>query len=193
MAGLPEEVQKKLSEGKDLTADEAKLVRSHLDEIQRDVEFHKGEAKKAFDTRDEVKRKLREREEAEEAEKNKNLSEAQRLQKLVDETNEKLKAIQPKAEEWDKYKTSRLEELKQKAGEAWQDSFGSLPIADLEKLVAKLTETKKPGPGAPPGGGADLPKSWQECLNDPDKMAMVDKYPDLKAKLKREYQSQKAR
>ena len=190
MAGLPEALKLKISEGKDLTADEVKLVSEYQAQLEKDVEFRKSEADKAFAARDEAKKKLREKEEADERKKEADLTEVEKANKKAEQAQKDLEQAKAKADEWDKYHTARVAELKEKLGDAWLDSYGSLPLSDLEKLVITLTN-KKPGPGAAPGGGPDFPKSWQECLDDPEKLALVEKQPEIKAKLKREYSLKK--
>ena len=107
------------------------------------------------------------------------------------ELEAQLPALQADADAHRKYHETKVAEVKTALGEAWDDSMATLSLESLEKIKA-LKAGVKPG-GAPPAGapGVVMPTTWQECLDDPPKMALAEKDPDLKARLKTAHQSAK--
>jgi hypothetical protein len=159
MAGLPEEIKKKLLEGSPLTPEESKVVAEHNAYLEK-------EAKEAFARRDEAKKRAEALEDAERARKTAEESEVQKAQREKSEAVERAKALEAEAEEGRRYRAAKIEEYKKAFGDAWDDSYANLPLVALDKLAAKLNE-KKPGVPAPPGSASEGPKDYAEYLRSP--------------------------
>lgn len=162
-----------------------------LAKMQERLTYLESESKKAFDERDKQKARVRELEEAEQKRKEADLTEIEKAKQEADRLKKELETATEKAKKLDAYEATRREAIKAELGDKWDDEFASMPLTALEKVAAKLAQAKPAG-APPPGSGADeLPKTWEEALRDSRKFEALDKYPELKEKLKREHEAKR--
>jgi hypothetical protein len=105
------------------------------------------------ETRSEAKqRRLKEKElsdrlEATETEKTKSeqdkkLAEGKKDEVITDLTKQ-LEAVKTKASEWDKYNETKRAQIKEQLKDNWMDSFGLIPLSELEILASKFNKDVK--------------------------------------------------
>lgn len=106
--------------------------------IIKDLRKENGEKRVKFK---EIEEKLTSFEKAQlEAEEKKKLEEGKK-DEIIESYKKKLAELEPKANQFDSFLTSKRESAKEKLGDKWKESYGNLPIADLESLVETLSGT----------------------------------------------------
>lgn len=78
---------------------------------------------------------------------------------------DKIKILEPEAENFKTYQTTKRESFKKQLGDKWKTYYDSMPLTDLEDLTADLTQKKPPGTFDKVGGaGGDVAKTSEEKL-----------------------------
>lgn len=92
----------------------------------------------------EISKELAKLKEENENQKKKELEEQGKYKELLDEANEKLQAVNLKAQKWDAYQESKTAQIKEKMGDKWKESYKELPLQDLEDLAKVVIPPKIP-------------------------------------------------
>ena len=97
-----------------------------------------------------AERRLAEAAQAEEARQRADMEAKGQYDKLRDGYESRIKELEPLANEWTTYQTSRREALLAGLGDDDKPLADGLPLDKLEKLVERLGKKEPPPPGNPP-------------------------------------------
>lgn len=118
--------------------------------------------------RQEFESKLSDYEKQQEEARQKKLEEEGKLKELLEERDKKLKELEPDANAFRDYRTSRIETAKEKLGDKWKDSYSSLPLQDVEDLINLVSEPVKLSVDRSTStkhGSNEIPKNFNEWQN----------------------------
>lgn len=106
--------------------------------------------KKEREKRQELEKKLSEYEAAQKKAQDDELVKKGEFEKLLNSTKSEFenykKSVEPdlaEASEYKEFKAAKRTQIKESLGDKWLESFGSLPLADLEKVAQNLLGTKQ--------------------------------------------------
>ena len=104
-------------------------------------ELRKENAEKRV-TLKQVQDKLKELEDAKAEAERKAAEEAGNYKDLYEKEKAKIEPLEKKAKEFDEFDKSKREAYKTQLGDKWVDSFNTIPLAELDTLATKLTDSK---------------------------------------------------
>lgn len=150
------------------TNDDKKSQLDTLDktELIEIIKSTRSEAKNYRLTKKELEEKLAQIEKDKSEEIQKKKIEDGKKDEVIAELNKKLSELEPVANEYKQYQSSKKEALKERLGDKWLDSFNNLPIGDLEILAEKFSIPIKLSDTA--DGNGLSPKN--ESLTDEEKL-----------------------
>lgn len=102
------------------------------------------------------------------------LKEEGKIKELLAAKENELKVLQPKVQEFESYRQSKVEQLKLQIGDKWKDSFANLPLADLETLTETL---KPPIKVLDVDKGASIPQSTNVQITEEQKKEALTMFP----------------
>lgn len=85
----------------------------------------------------------------------------------IEDLTGQLNSVKGEADNWKKYKESRIESVKKEMGDKWRESYANLPLEDLEALPATLAPPKVPDTDG--GGGKEDAKTVSKNLTAEEK------------------------
>lgn len=161
-----------------------------LEEIQRQLEYFKGEAKKAFQDRDAVKGKLKEYETLEEQRKQKLLEEKGEYETILKQKEDELKKYQVDSEHLKTLVSSLRDELLTELSEEHREIAGSLDLDNLRKYVKLHSKKSVATDTGLPGGANKIDvtgKRWDDFSREELNKLKQSNFPAYSALFEKKY------